>query len=594
VAQRGLLRAHGGSSDWQAGRRVRGAPAQSLRDSTAPINTRQSTQNVLKSTQQRELRICDTHRLSERPSAQGVDRGGSGSVKHCAMVSAAGQRVPHPDVARTAAAPRVPREAEPESAPYGRIIETDIPARLDALPFGRFHTLVIVALGITWILDGLEVTLAGSLSGELKQGSGLGLSSAEIGLAGSCYLAGAVLGAFLFGWLTDRLGRKKLFTVTLLVYLLATAATGLSWNFWSFALFRFVTGAGIGGEYTAINSTIQELIPARLRGWTDLVINGSFWLGAALGAGGSILLLDPAFINPAIGWRLAFLIGATIGLVILVMRLWIPESPRWLVTHGQVQAAEGIVGGIEAQFRSVSPGAQNNAGAHKRVRLRTRSHTPLREVADALFVNFRQRTLVGLSLMIAQAFFYNAIFFTYALVLTDFYGAPADQVGWYILPFAAGNVLGPLLLGRLFDTIGRKIMIAATYAISGALLAGTAYLFSRNLLSAQELTAAWMIVFFFASAAASSAYLTVSEIFPLELRALAIAFFYAIGTGAGGIAGPLLFGILISSGSRGSVAIGYWLGAVLMVAAAVVEAIWGVAAERKPLETVSRPLAFVD
>jgi MFS family permease len=511
------------------------------------------------------------------------------------MISAAGKRVPHPEWARPAPAPpRAAPAAEPKSEPYGDIIETDIPARLDALRFGRFHVLVIVALGITWILDGLEVTLAGSLSGELKQSAGLALSNAEIGLAGSCYLAGAVLGAFLFGWLTDRLGRKKLFTVTLVVYLLATAATGLSWNFWSFALFRFVTGAGIGGEYTAINSTIQELIPARLRGWTDLVINGSFWLGAAMGAGGSILLLDPAFINPAIGWRLAFLIGATIGLVILVMRLWIPESPRWLVTHGRAQAAEHIVSGIEAQIRGASPKTQNDAGALKRVRLRTRDHTPLREVGQALFVNFRQRTLVGLGLMTAQAFFYNAIFFTYALVLTDFYGAPADQVGWYILPFAAGNVLGPLLLGRLFDTIGRKIMIASTYAVSGALLAATAYLFSRNLLSAPQLTAAWMIVFFFASAAASSAYLTVSEIFPLELRALAIAFFYAIGTGVGGIAGPLLFGMLINTGSRASVAIGYCIGAALMAAAALVEAVWGVAAERKPLETVSRPLAFID
>jgi MFS family permease len=512
------------------------------------------------------------------------------------MVAAAGKRVPHPDSGRTALPPQraAPVGEEPRPTSYGSIIETDIPARLDALPFGRFHVLVIVALGITWILDGLEVTLAGSLSGELKQGSALGLSNSEVGLAGSCYLAGAVLGAFLFGWLTDRLGRKKLFTVTLVAYLLATAATGLSWNFWSFALFRFLTGAGIGGEYTAINSTIQELIPARLRGWTDLMINGSFWLGAAMGAGGSILLLDPAFINPAIGWRLAFLIGATIGLVILVMRQWIPESPRWLVTHGRAQAAEQIVSGIEAQFPGASRRVHNDTGALKRVRLRTRDHTPLREVGQALFVNYRQRTLVGLSLMIAQAFFYNAIFFTYALVLTDFYGLPADQVGWYILPFAAGNVLGPLILGRLFDTVGRRIMITSTYAISGVLLAVTAYLFNRNLLSAQELTVAWMVVFFFASAAASSAYLTVSEIFPLELRALAIAFFYAIGTGIGGIAGPLLFGMLISTGSRGSVAIGYCVGAALMVAAALVQAVWGVAAERKSLETVSRPLAFVD
>src|SRR5579863_6307878 len=340
-------------------------------------------------------------------------------------------------------------------------VETDIPARLDALPFGRFHLLVISALGITWILDGLEGTLAGSLAGELMQTSSLGLSTSQIGLAGSAYLCGAVAGAFFFGWLTDRLGRKKLFTVTLAVYLLATAATGLSWDAFSFVAFRILTGAGIGGEYTAINSTIQELIPARFRGWTDLLINGSFWVGAALGAGGSLVLLNPALIDPAIGWRLAFLIGATIGLVILVMRLWIPESPRWLVTHGLPQKADEVVRGIEAQFPRRGPPAP------QKIRLRMRSHTPLTEVARALFHTYRQRTLVGLSLMAAQAFFYNAIFFTYALILTDFYRTPADRVGWYILPFAAGNVMGPILLGRMFDTIGRKTMIASTYALSG-------------------------------------------------------------------------------------------------------------------------------
>ncbi len=488
----------------------------------------------------------------------------------------------------TVAAPRPQAESGMAEAVHGTITETDVPARLDRLPFGRFHLLVIVALGITWILDGLEVTLAGALSGELKSSGALGLSNADVGLAGSCYLAGAVIGAFFFGWLTDRLGRKKLFTITLAVYLLATAATGLSWNAASFALFRFLTGSGIGGEYTAINSTIQELIPARFRGWTDLLINGSFWVGAALGAVGSLVLLDPAIIDPALGWRLAFLIGAVIGLAILLMRLWIPESPRWLITHGFPQAADAVVRGIEAHFGG------RQAPATEKTRLRTRSHTPLAEVARTLFVTYRQRTLVGLCLMSAQAFFYNAIFFTYALVLMDFFGTPSDQVGWYILPFAAGNVLGPILLGRLFDTVGRKIMIALTYAVSGVLLAITAFLFSRGILTAQTLTIAWMSVFFFASAAASSAYLTVSEIFPLEIRALAIAFFYAIGTGIGGIAGPALFGVLISSGSRGSVAIGYALGAVLMIGAAIVEALWGVAAERKSLESIARPLAQVE
>ena len=481
-----------------------------------------------------------------------------------------------------------PGGAKPAAA-SGAIVETDIPARLDALPFGRFHLLVIVALGITWILDGLEVTLAGALAGELKEPAALGLSNVQVGLAGSCYLCGAVAGAFFFGWLTDRLGRKKLFTITLAVYLLATAATGFSWDAVSFVVFRILTGAGIGGEYTAINSTIQELIPARFRGWIDLLINGSFWVGAAIGAGGSLVLLNPALINPAIGWRLAFLIGAIIGLVILVMRLWIPESPRWLVTHGMPHAADDVVRGIEAQF-----GGNATATPQRKIRLRMRDRTPLAEVARALFATYRQRTLVGLSLMAAQAFFYNAIFFTYALILTDFYHTPADRVGWYILPFAAGNVLGPILLGHLFDTVGRKTMIATTYALSGILLAVTADLFSHDLLTAQTLTIAWMTVFFFASAAASSAYLTVSEIFPLEIRALAIAFFYAIGTAAGGIAGPILFGMLIATGSRGSVAAGYLVGSALMIGAAAVEALWGVAAERKSLETVAKPLAFVE
>ncbi len=472
------------------------------------------------------------------------------------------------------------------------IVETDIPARLDRLPWGRFHTLVVAALGITWILDGLEVTLAGTVAGALKASPVLHFSNADVGLAASAYLAGAVLGALFFGWLTDRLGRKKLFFITLAVYLVATAATATSWDLWSFALFRFLTGAGIGGEYAAINSTIQELVPARVRGWTDLVINGSFWVGAALGALGAIVLLDPAVIDPEYGWRLAFLIGAVLALVIFFMRLWLPESPRWLMTHGRAAEAERVVADIES--RVLSPEALLQPLPLPRARLRARTHTPLGDVARTLLRLHRGRTLVGLTLMAAQAFFYNAIFFTYALILADFYAIRADHIGWYLLPFAAGNFLGPLLLGRLFDVIGRRPMIAFTYIVSGALLAVSGYLFAQGVLSAAQQTLAWAVIFFFASAAASSAYLTVSETFPLEIRALAIAFFYAIGTGVGGVIGPLLFGALIDTGSRTSVFGGYLLGAVLMVGAGLVAAFCCVRAERKPLESVARPLAFVD
>lgn len=469
------------------------------------------------------------------------------------------------------------------------IVETDIPARLDRLPWGRFHTLVVAALGVTWILDGLEVTLAGSLAGALKASPVLQFSNTDVGIAASAYLAGAVLGALFFGWLTDRLGRKKLFFITLTVYLTATAATAFSWNLLSFAVFRFVTGAGIGGEYAAINSTIQELIPARVRGWTDLVINGSFWVGAALGAVASIVLLDPAVIDPERGWRLAFLLGAALSVVIFFMRLWLPESPRWLITHGRVDEANRVVASIEARFANLPP-----ADDLPRVRLRTRRSTPLTDVAHTLLIRYRQRSLVGLSLMASQAFFYNAIFFTYALILTDFYGVPADHVGWYLLPFAAGNFFGPVLIGRFFDTLGRRVMIAFTYTVSGVLLAATGYLFMHEVIDAETQTLCWMVIFFFASAAASSAYLTVSETFPLELRALTIAVFYAFGTGIGGIAGPWLFGALIDTGSRVSVFGGYLLGAVLMVLGGLVAWRWGVNAERKPLETVARPLTFID
>ncbi len=477
-------------------------------------------------------------------------------------------------------------------APRDKIVETRVPARLDRLPWGRFHTLVAAALGITWVLDGLEVTLAGSIAGALAASPSLRFAESDIGLASSFYLTGAVIGALGFAWLTDRLGRRPMFFMTLSVYLVFTAATAMSWNLASFCLFRFLTGAGIGGEYSAVNSTIQEMIPARYRGWTDLVINGSFWIGGAIGAVTSITVLEPGRFGPDIGWRLAFLAGSILGVVIFFLRTWIPESPRWLAIHGREAEAEEIMDAIETKFR-LHGAVLDDPSKVKPMAIRSRRFTPLAEVFQTLFVTFRTRTFVCLALMAAQAFFYNAIFFTYALVLKKFYDVPSHDVGWYVLPFTISNVLGPLLLGRLFDSIGRKQMIAFTYAVSGLLLALAGYLFIAGLVGAIGLTVAWTVVFFFASPAAGAAYLTASENFPVEIRALAIAFFYSAGTAVGGAVAPYLFGILIETGLRSSVFGGYLLGSGLMIAAAIVAAIWGVAAERKPLEEVARPLSSV-
>ncbi|MBK8209211.1 MAG: MFS transporter [Rhodospirillales bacterium] len=472
------------------------------------------------------------------------------------------------------------------------VFETDIPARLDRLPWSRFHWLIVVALGVTWILDGLEVTIAGALTGALQESPTLRLTPAEVGLSASAYLAGAVSGAALFGWLTDRLGRKRLFSITLGVYLFATAASAAAWDLWSFILFRFLTGAGIGGEYTAINSAIQELIPARRRGWIDLVINGSFWVGAAMGAAGTIVLLDPMLFAPDIGWRLAFGIGAVLGLGILLLRHWVPESPRWLMTHGRLVEAERVVTEIEARV-AAERGSLPPPGPG-RIRIYPRRGTAVKAAFHTVLVTYRRRALLGFALMVAQAFFYNAIFFSYGLILIDHYAIPADRIGLYLLPFAVGNFLGPLVLGQLFDSIGRKPMIAFTYAVSGVLLAVTAILFDRGLLDETTQTACWVVIFFFASAAASSAYLTVSESFPLEVRAFAIALFYVLGTAIGGVGGPLLFGVLIETGSSRNIALGYLLGAVLMIGAAGVEMLIGIRAERRPLESVAAPLSSIE
>ncbi len=470
------------------------------------------------------------------------------------------------------------------------VIETDIPARLDRLPWTRFHTLVVVALGITWILDGLEVTLAGSIAGALQESPVLHFDAEEVGLVGTAYLIGAVTGAVVFGYLTDRLGRRKLFFVTLGLYLVATAATAFSWDFWSFAVFRALTGAGIGGEYTAINSAIQEFVPPRFRGRTDLAINGSFWIGAALGAAGAVVFLQPGTLPPDWGWRAAFGIGSVLGLGILMLRRLLPESPRWLVLHARPGEAEAVVEQIERRVARAA-GAPLPPPAAGRMRLAASSHTPMARMVLAIVRDYPQRAVLGLVLMGSQAFFYNAIFFTYALVLTQFYGVPSASIGWYVLPFAIGNFFGPLLLGPLFDRIGRKPMIASTYAISGVLLAIVGYLFREGAVDARELTLCWSGIFFFASAAASAAYLTVSESFPIEARALAIAFFYAVGTALGGAVAPWLFGALIGSGDRGAVFNGYLFGAALMIAAALTELAIGIKAEGQPLESVARPLS---
>ncbi len=469
----------------------------------------------------------------------------------------------------------------------GRWIESHVPARLDRLPWSSFHWLIVLALGATWILDGLEVTLAGSVGAILTHKEALNLSAAQVGASASCYLIGAVVGAILFGYGTDRLGRKKLFFITVSVYLCATAATAFSWNFASYALFRAITGAGIGGEYAAINSAIDELIPARVRGRVDLMINGSYWIGAALGAGATLWLLDPRYLPVSLGWRFAFGVGAVLGLIVIFFRRWIPESPRWLMIHGREEEAERIVDAIEDKIGRDGL----SSPAEPPTRIRTRTHTPWHEIWNAIVHQHRRRSVLGFVLMLTQAFFYNAIFFTYPLVLMRFYGVPAENAGVYLLPFALGNVLGPFMIGHLFDTLGRKPMIAATYILSGLLLALTGWLFHKGVLTAQTQTIAWMIIFFIASAAASSAYLTVSEIFPLEIRAFAIAVFYAVGTLAGGVGAPLLFGWMIGTGSKSALFGGYLVGAALMIMGGLTEIWLGVAAEGRSLESVAAPLS---
>src|SRR6266567_1158353 len=473
-----------------------------------------------------------------------------------------------------------------------KAVRTNIPARMDRLPWSRWHWLVVISLGITWILDGLEVTIVGSISAVLKEPQTLHLSDVQVASAGTAYLFGAVLGALFFARLTDMYGRKKLFMITLAVYLLATVATALSPNFIWFTVCRFLTGAGIGGEYAAINSAIDELIPARVRGHVDLAINGSWWVGTAVGAALTVVLLNPHLFPVDVGWRLCFGMGAILGLAILLVRRYVPESPRWLMMHGRFDEADRVVGMIEYEVMREEH-LQSLPEPQDSIMIRPIGTVCYRLIIRAMLKQYPTRSLLGFSLMVGQAFLYNAIFFTYGLVLTTFYHIPASNVGLYLIPFAIGNILGPLTIGRLFDTIGRRKMISFCYIVPGILLTITGWLFLQGVLNATTQTICWSIIFFFASAGASSAYLTVSEVFPLEIRAQAIALFYAIGTGAAAVA-PLVFGVLIQSGKAENVFYGYLVGAVLMAAAGLVEVFFGVNAERQSLENIARPLSFVE
>ncbi len=461
-------------------------------------------------------------------------------------------------------------------APIGSTVKTDIPPRLDALGWSRWHQRVIIALGITWILDGLEASLVANLAPTLRDPRALDLSAGEIGFANTVYLVGQVVGALVFGHLTDRLGRKRLFLITIALYLVATAASGLAPNYTVFLVLRFFAGAGIGGEYSAINSAIDELVPARIRGQVDLAINGSYWIGVGLGAGLTMVLLDPDLFSIGVGWRVAFGFGAILGIAILAIRRDMPESPRWLLMHGHVKEAQATMVHIETRV-----GAP--AGAFEPVAITVFGPVGARHLLRTLFVRYRRRTILGVSLMLAQAFLYNSIFFSYGLILEKFHDVDAESVGMYIIPFAIGNFLGPLLLGRHFDHWGRRVMIPLTYAASGVLLLITGLLFVGGYLDALTQTIAWSVVFFVASAAASSAYLTVSELFPVELRGMAIAVFYAFGTLVGAGA-PLLFGIIVDTGEPMNLLAGYALSAGLMIGAAIVARILCVPAERRPLE----------
>jgi MFS family permease len=475
-------------------------------------------------------------------------------------------------------------------------IRSLIPARLDRLGWSPFHTRMVAGLGAAWILDGLQITIASSVTGVLTSPQTLDMTSTEIGLIASVYLVGQIIGALVFGRLSDQLGRKRLLVMTLLLYLFGTGAAAFTtghhtgWLVFFYAT-RLVAGMGIGGQYAAINSAIDEMMPSMYRGRVDIWINGSYWAGAIIGSFAALIFLNTFAIN--LGWRLAFLMGPVLALVVVVVARTLPESPRWLLTHGRVQEAEEELAKIEEvarrsgqQLGPIDEGAAITLVPEQKYGYLT--------FLRLVFRQYPKRAILGATLMITQSFLYNAIFFTYALVLTTFYGVSATKVPLYGLAFSVGNLLGPLILAPLFDTVGRKKMISGTYLISGTLLAVSAFLFDNGDLTANSQTLVWVVIFFFASAGASAAYLTVSETWPIEIRSEAIAVFFTIGTIFGAI-GPAFYGALIGNGSsRTGLFIGYLVGAAIMILGGIVELLIGINAEGKSLEAVTKPLTAAD
>ncbi|MFL6081089.1 MAG: MFS transporter [Ornithinibacter sp.] len=480
--------------------------------------------------------------------------------------------------------------AQAKAVAENRPVRSLIPARMHDMPWGRFHWMVIVGLGTAWILDGLEIQIVAA--GGFQES--LDMTAANVGMAGSVYLLGEVVGALVFGRLTDTLGRKKLFTMTLALYLVASGLAAFSPNMWVFLVLRFVAGMGIGGEYSAVNSAIDELIPGRFRGRVDLAINGTYWLGAAVGAFASLFLLDTARFGENVGWRIAFLIGPVLGLGIIYLRRHIPESPRWMVTHGQYEEAERVVSQVELEVQAAGKTLPHLDEQRDGMWLKPREGLTPKQLAYVFFKLYPKRTVLGATLMITQSFLYNAIFFTYSLVLQNFYGQTASSAAVYFFPFALGNLLGPLLLGPLFDTVGRRKMIGGCYAFSAVVLAVSAFLFNAGTLTAATHTAFWCLAFFFASAGASAGYLTVSEIFPLEARGQAISYFFATAQVFGAL-GPVFYGWLIGDGTdRTPMFWGYLIASAIMLIGAAVAAVWGVDAEGKSLEEIAPPLSSYD